>query len=356
MATKQFRIKIIFVENKTTPMKKHIYIFVILSVSLLKFNAFAQQGIHETKEISAYDVLTPSTHYRLFYDTLKPGSLDSIGFGLCGDTTIINKLSAPAQGYIGGNNSNGDLEVMQKFGVSVSGGLYTIMAKIGRKANTTGAGIIAKMYSIDPVTHGPDSLMAYTDPVLLADIDTVFSHDWFTTFPFAGVIYTTDSFFASIELPSQNGDTIAIYMTQANCFGGNQQAYVKKANGTFMPLNNGGTGSYNLNSDFMIYAVFIPDSSVGNGSITMNDLSLFKAYPNPTTNSVNLNFSILNSTNATVDFVNELGQTTKTIDIGFLSSGIHSINVDVSNLPSGYYYYSVSTEETRLFSRICVMH
>lgn len=336
-------------------MKKHIYIFTVIMIFAFGKNIWAQQGYHIERKISVKDIQRPSANTRLYYDTLIPGSQDSLGYGFCGDTALIVKLNSPASGYIGGNNSNGDKEILQKFGVSGSGGVYTILALCGKKTNTNNSLMIAKVYSVDPITHAPDSFMAETDPIMFADIDTVFSHLFFATFPFPGVIYTADSFFASIELPTGAGDTLAVYMTPQNCYSGYQQAFVMKSNGNFSPLN-GGVGTYGLNSDFWIWPVFIPDSSAGNSAISLRDLSLFRAFPNPCSNSITVNFSNNNPSDVWVDFVDELGRIVKTIELGFQLSGIHSVSIDVSNLPTANYYYSVSTSNERLFSQISVIH
>ena len=335
-------------------MKKHIYTLAFLFISVFSIQVSAQQEFHSVKEISSLDIQRPAPSTRLFYDTLIPSSQDSLGFGFCGDTLKIIELNLPAHGFIGGNNSNGDKEIMQKFGVSGSGGVYTILALFGKKTNTTNCNVIAKMYSVDPITHGPDTFMAVTDPLTMADIDTNSFSGLFTTFPYPGVIYTADSFFAAIELPTTTGDTIAVYMTPQNCFSGNQQSYLMKSNGTFHAL--GETGTYSLNADYWIWPVFIPDSSVGNSAISLRDLSLYRAFPNPASNSVTVNFSNNSPTEVWIDFVDELGRIVQTTKLGFQLSGIHAINLDVSKLPSANYYYSIATPNERLFSRISVTH
>ena len=336
-------------------MKKHFYASMVILIFISADLAIAQPGYHTAKEILSQDIKHPGATTRLYYDTLIPSSQDSLGFGLCGDTLKIYKLNLPAHGYIGGNNSNGDKEIMQKFGVSGSGGVYTILALFGKKSNAINVNVVAKMYSVDPLTHGPDSFMAVTDPLTMADIDTNSFSGLFTTFPFPGVIYMADSFFASIELPTATGDTIAVYMTPQNCYSGNQQAYVMKSNSTFIPLNNG-AGSYGLNADYWIWPVFIPDSSIGNSAITLRDLSLFRAFPNPVDNSVILNFAISAPSNMWVDFVDASGRIIKTTELGFQLSGKHSIATDVSMLPTGTYFYSIATTNERLFSRVVVVH
>ncbi len=357
MGTKQFGKKIIFVGNKILGMKKYIFSFIFILVSAMGFNTLAQQGYHIERKISATDILKPSSNSRLFYDTLKPASQDTLGLGFCGDTALIVKLNSPAQGYIGGNNSNGDKEILQKFGVSIGGGVYTILALCGKKTNTSNSLMKAKMYAVDPITHGPGAFIYETDPIGFADVDTSYLHFFFSTFPFPGVIqvFGNDSFFASIELPTGTGDTLAVWMTPQNCYSGNQQAYVMKSDGTFLPLN-GGTGTYGLNSDFWIWPVFIPDSSAGNSAISLRDLSLFRAFPNPGSNSITVNFSNNNPSVVWVDFVDDLGRMVSTVGLGFQLSGKHSINVDVSHLPAANYYYSIATPNERLFSRICVIH
>lgn len=336
-------------------MKKHLYTAIIISILCCTDSAIAQQSFYSVKEILSKDISRVASNSRLYYDTLIPSSQDTLGFGLCGDTLKIYKLNQPAQGYIGGNNSNGDKEIMQKFGVSGSGGVYTILALFGKKTNAINVNVVAKMYSVDPLTHGPDSFMAVTDPLTMADIDTNSFSGLFTTFPFPGVIYTADSFFASIELPTATGDTIAVYMTPQNCYSGKQQAYIMKSNGTFMPLN-GGTGSYGLNADYWIWPVFIPDSSVGNSAITLRDLSLYRAFPNPADNSVTVNFTINNPSDVWIDFVDATGKIISSQDFGFQLSGKHSMTIDVSKLSTGIYFYSIVTPNERLFSRIEVVH
>ncbi|MEI7801062.1 MAG: hypothetical protein WCI97_00280 [Bacteroidota bacterium] len=335
---------------------KYFYITTICFLLLLNFKSQAQQEFHTYKEASALDIQRPPANDRIFYDTLMPSSQDSIGFGLCSDSLKIYQLNNPATGYIGGNNSHGDKEIMQKFGVTVGGGVYTILGMFGHKTITTGSSMVAKLYSVDPVTHGPDSLIYFTDPVNLSDVNTT-NPFFFTTFPFPGVIQQTDSFFASIELPTGTGDTMAVYMTPQNCYSGYQQAYIMKQNGSFQALN-GGAGSYGLNADFWIWAVFIPDSSVGNSNsaISFHDLSLFRAFPNPATNNLSVNFSMKNPTPVWVDFVNELGEIVATKNLGFLLTGIHSINLDVSDLPPANYYYAIATPQERLFSKVCIVH
>ena len=131
MVTKQFGLKIIFEFIKIKQMKKHIYTLLIFCISIVSFTASAQVEFHSVKEISSHDIQRPAPNTRLFYDTLIPASQDSLGYGFCGDTLKIYKLNLPAHGYIGGNNSNGDKEIMQKFGVTGSGGVYTILGLFG---------------------------------------------------------------------------------------------------------------------------------------------------------------------------------------------------------------------------------
>ena len=89
-------------------MKKYNYTFLILLFTILTFKVSAQQGYHVYKEALAKDIQRPTNNERIFYDTLKPASEDSLNFGFCGDTIKIYELNNPGFGYIGGNNSHGD--------------------------------------------------------------------------------------------------------------------------------------------------------------------------------------------------------------------------------------------------------
>lgn len=332
-------------------MNKNLYTLFFFAVCTLSVSA--QQATTIVKQINESDINFPPAEVRVFYDSLAPGSQQNLGFGGCGDTMNIYQLASPGHGYVGGNNSNGDLEIMQKFGVDGSGGVYTILGFFGKKSNTSNGAITGRVYEINDTTHGPGTLLFETDPTLLADVDTLW--DIFSSFQFPGQIQVYDSFFVSIVLPTAAGDSVAVYMTPHNCISGYQQSYVKRANGTFAPLN-GGAGTYGFSSDFWIWAVFIPDSSIGiNSAISSNGLKLYRAYPNPSSQSVNMNFALDNANDVRIEFISTEGKTVKSVSLGMLSAGIHSKDILISDLPAGNYIYSIITPQQRLFSMVSVV-
>jgi hypothetical protein len=73
-----------------------------------------------------------------------------------------------------------------------------------------------------------------------------------------------------------------------------------------------------------------------------NAFVLYEAYPNPFNPSTNIRFNIPESGNVTLKVYNLTGQEVKAIiDNEFMSNGTHNIKVDMSNLSSGVYFFTL---------------
>ncbi len=67
------------------------------------------------------------------------------------------------------------------------------------------------------------------------------------------------------------------------------------------------------------------------------DVLDLKVAPNPLNSATSISFSLPRHLTVSLDLVNVLGQTVRSIDIGTKSAGIHWFTIDMSELPSGYY-------------------
>lgn len=90
------------------------------------------------------------------------------------------------------------------------------------------------------------------------------------------------------------------------------------------------------------------DNTVSNESEeNIESFVLHQNYPNPFNPSTTISFNLESSANIKLTVYNILGKKVSEIYAGPKSSGSHEINFDGSSLPSGIYYYELSTENFR---------
>jgi hypothetical protein len=94
----------------------------------------------------------------------------------------------------------------------------------------------------------------------------------------------------------------------------------------------GGNGAAMFDSPFTYYTG-IPTNS-------QNDLvHLIGSYPNPCSTTIRIAFKLKNAGNVTIDVMDIMGQTLRTVTDQVYSPGKHIMQYDVSNLPDGNYLY-----------------
>ncbi|MGA2624258.1 MAG: T9SS type A sorting domain-containing protein [Bacteroidota bacterium] len=79
------------------------------------------------------------------------------------------------------------------------------------------------------------------------------------------------------------------------------------------------------------------------GSYTPNKIKLYHNYPNPFNPSTVIEFDLPTKDLARLDVYNILGQKVRTIISDMLKAGHHSVNFNATGLPSGSYFYRLST-------------
>ena len=106
------------------------------------------------------------------------------------------------------------------------------------------------------------------------------------------------------------------------------------------PLNNQITG---INLNFII-------SNIENDVIIPSDVILYQNYPNPFNPSTNISFYLPDASNVKLKVLNLLGESVETLINDELSSGLHSISFDGSNLASGVYLITLERSQL-IFSK-----
>ena len=74
------------------------------------------------------------------------------------------------------------------------------------------------------------------------------------------------------------------------------------------------------------------------------DYELSQNYPNPFNPTTSISYDLKNDTHVTIKIFNSVGQYIITLISEFQSEGRHSIQFDASDLPSGTYIYSLTSE------------
>ena len=74
---------------------------------------------------------------------------------------------------------------------------------------------------------------------------------------------------------------------------------------------------------------------------TANDI-IFKAYPNPANENVNIHFVLTQTESYTIDVLNNLGQVVKTLNKPNLAPGMYSEVIDIKGLSAGIYTVKVN--------------
>lgn len=89
-------------------------------------------------------------------------------------------------------------------------------------------------------------------------------------------------------------------------------------------------------------------------TIKKQDNNIMQVYPNPTSNSANVEINLANTGKVDIRIYNMLGQEVTVIANETLSSGKHVFTVDVSKWNNGIYYCQVISEKTKNTTRLIV--
>jgi len=303
-------------------------------------------------------------------ETLKPASVMPGGCAVSTNTVVnglwnyVNDVSAPMDsGYVFGTGI-----------IPLGGGQSTICTELAQKYNVTGAATVtdvlvlagvahggtvtttAKIYSEASGTHKPNTQIGTTSTAVPMSAYTTTAY---TAFHFTvPVPVSAGNFFASVSVPAfgtADHDTLSILSTSlGNCpAAGADSASALKLGA---PINSWYLVKvgFGANSDLMIFPVINMVSGIQN-YVTKGDISLYAASPNPASSSININFSLNNSASKVeIEVYDVTGKVVKTIKANDFTPGKNSITVDLSNLESGSYMYSITANSTKMFSKFVV--
>lgn len=85
----------------------------------------------------------------------------------------------------------------------------------------------------------------------------------------------------------------------------------------------------------------------------LNDI-IFKAYPNPADNEINLHFVLANEESYTIEISNSLGQIVKTVSMLNLQPGLYNESINTSDLKSGLYSVKVTGKKSHGIQKLMI--
>jgi len=103
------------------------------------------------------------------------------------------------------------------------------------------------------------------------------------------------------------------------------------------------------------------NSSGANSTVTFSNsaagsyITLDQNYPNPFNPSTTIVFSIANSQNATLEVVNDLGQTVEILDKGYMAAGRYTIPWNGGDHPSGAYFLVLRTSSGQIVKKMVLI-
>lgn len=84
------------------------------------------------------------------------------------------------------------------------------------------------------------------------------------------------------------------------------------------------------------------------------EFALDQNFPNPFNPSTLIKFALPSSGHITLDVFNSLGEKVTSLIDGMMEAGFHSVAFDATHLPSGIYFYQISTG-TKVFTKKMVL-
>ena len=82
---------------------------------------------------------------------------------------------------------------------------------------------------------------------------------------------------------------------------------------------------------------------------------LHQVFPNPTNENISISYLLNSDTNIKLHIYNLLGERVDLIDLGFMSMGYHQFSCNLKNFPSGEYFISLETDNTKNTKKIVLI-
>jgi len=319
---------------------KKIYTVTCLLLSGFFFSLSAQNNMGVGSGVPVTKPAASAISTQMVVDTLFPGS-----YGMpyqCDTAFVYYNFLPPASGYHFGNNYAGETECAQKY--YGTGTVSEVLVWYPYKTGTAGT-TSAKIYSIDPTTKKPLTSLATSN-------NTVTTGSIITTsvvaYTFSPAVAVTTSFAVASVFPTTAGDTVVVASAKFGCSTPDTLSWINLPTGWLSVKQ--AFGGQNLD----LFILPIADIVLGvNEYPSSNGLTLMGAYPSPASDFTNIQYSIKEQTNVSVEVFDLTGHIILSSSEQ-LSAGKHAVKISLKNISSGNYYYTIKTGDAQLTSKFVV--
>jgi hypothetical protein len=332
-------------------MKKNYTILSLLMIFVFAVNAQVGRINPNSPSVpypAAFKGKLPSV---MAIDTLNP---PSFGGSLMCDTAFrcydFDYALPVDSGYVFGNSKYNGTEAAQKY--YASGTINEVLVMYGKKAGTTGS-THATVYSVHPTTKLPMSLLGTSTVVVTGNITA----NVFTSYKFVSPVTVASAFAVGVVFPPNGVDTVGITSTKIYCSTTDTLAFIKFPSlGGWMTCPFAYSVPYDptANLDLLIYPVINVVPTDISTLPTSNGLTLLGAYPNPAADRTTISYEVNEASVVSVEVFDLTGRIIHQSKENLPAGKAHT-TVDVKNLSTGNYYYTVQTPAGKLTSKFSVV-
>lgn len=256
---------------------------------------------------------------------------DTLRYPLSGEI-IYYYMLPPGVGYITGNNSYQDKAKAEYFasfevGSSISGMIADFV--VARSLNNPQ--ITFAIWNNAGADGKPGTIVATTTKSL-SSIVTDVNSEHFTTVTFDQPYTVTGPFYAGVILPTQLGDTLALWCRK-HVAGYNGTAWEQWNNNAWYPFNHPDSWGTDMQTSMTIHPITC--KTVGIGEHSDPEASV---HPNPATGVVNIT-TWKSKEKIRLDLMTMVG---KSAYSRTFPGAITNFNIDLSQLPKGVYMLRLS--------------
>ena len=238
----------------------------------------------------------------------------------------------------------------------VSGTASVVGVFVGAAKHTGTSTIKAKIYGQDAVSKGPGTQLGASSVPRQIDYLNGYGHGYDILNFSAPIVVSNQVYFASVvspQLGGPNNDTLCILndhdiFTPMDSIGWlYQQAFSDTVAVQSQWITN--------QNCYMVFPVIDMSFTTGIAKVTVGNLSLFAAAPNPASQQIDINFALQTSSEVEVQVYDLAGNILKSIKTNNLNEGTNKLAVDLADLAAGSYLYSVDSKGKKVFSKFVVV-
>ncbi len=315
-------------------MKKNYFILLIVLFSL---QVFAQKKIGIPVDFKTFSANTEKEN-----KTLYPTP-----FVTTGCDTLFIYTDSENGGYVCGTNSYGDLEKAQKYILSGTTTVIEVDAFLYTTTPSSTANTYIKVYSINPTTKGPQTLLGTSNPVA---INAFAANGSATKFTFASPVSVTDGFFVSFVIPTS--DTAAVYQSKGGCWSNDSLAFEKWDNSKWISIYNA-WGDFQ--TDLAIFPIVPIDASISENNF-INGIQLSACSPNPVSTMANIQYQLQKSAkNVKLEIFDITGKLIVAYVQGAKLAGKYTMNINTERLNAGTYFYTLNVDNQKQTKKMIVV-